>query len=634
MKLENRIKAGYLITVILAVIVIILLIIRFYISRKSDIYNFYISQAYHISQNIHTMVESVEFNVLSLSLNVLVKTRNDSGFTNFLNADEKKFIYKYGAEEERIIEVFSRYRKTHPYVNSVYMGRANGSFVRSHKRAEPTKYDPRERPWYKLAVKDKNSVMITEPYRAVTTEDINIGVVKALAGDDGAVYGVVGADITLEKLSDFVSGVRLIKGSHVMLVDRNGVILTGPDRDKLFKKYDDAGFEGFEAVMAGDKGMALIKGDGRKWNVFYETISRFGWKVCAFVPGHVIYAEVGGFVRILFVIMMLYIAAAFFLNRVLSKKITNPFNRLLAEMDALAKNIENKNRFSKIDTDGTDEIRRLADTYNDMGERLAEAYRDLEQNYEKLKEMDKMKTYFVSMISHELKTPLVVIEGAYNMLVKEPASPPEKRKALEKMMELNINRLRLTVADLIDASLMESGVLKLRKTRGSINRLLEGVKAHFSVIGGERRIKILTEPGGEEVQVTADMRRLEQVLFNIIGNSLKFACGDSEIFVSAEKLKKDDLSGIPESAPSLAPSNEYVLISVKDSGPGIEEKELERIFDLFYQAGDVIARKYDGIGAGLSIAKKITEAHGGLLWARSEGRDKGAEFFILLPAEA
>jgi hypothetical protein len=113
---------------------------------------------------ISTFFNEVENNVKVLSLMEAVRVRDDKDFTNFLNADAETFQYNIGRAEQTITDIFNNYRTTHPYINSVYMGRENGSFVRSHKRAESTQYDPRERPWYILAKENPNKVIITDPY--------------------------------------------------------------------------------------------------------------------------------------------------------------------------------------------------------------------------------------------------------------------------------------------------------------------------------------------------------------------------------------------------------------------------------------------------------------------------------------
>ncbi|MBW2673132.1 MAG: hypothetical protein JRD89_06910 [Deltaproteobacteria bacterium] len=130
----------------------------------------------------------MENDINALAANEAVRASDDRAFTNFLNANEKTFKYNIQEREQKIIDILNNYRVTHPYVNSVYMGRENGSSVRSHKRARPTRYDPRERPWYILAKDNPGKVMKTDAYPSITTADFNIGIVRALVE-------VVNADI-------------------------------------------------------------------------------------------------------------------------------------------------------------------------------------------------------------------------------------------------------------------------------------------------------------------------------------------------------------------------------------------------------------------------------------------------------
>ncbi|MGD8961446.1 MAG: hypothetical protein PVH43_02960, partial [Desulfobacterales bacterium] len=133
----------------------------------------YSQQLKHIDFGLSRLINSIDHDIEALARNEFVRSREDNNFTSFLDADEKTFEYDYGELEQKIISIFNDYHITHPYVHSVYMGRENGSFVRSHPRAKPTPYDPRTRPWYKLAKENPGAVMQTPPFRSVTTPDIS-----------------------------------------------------------------------------------------------------------------------------------------------------------------------------------------------------------------------------------------------------------------------------------------------------------------------------------------------------------------------------------------------------------------------------------------------------------------------------
>ena len=157
----------------------------------------YRKQLEHIDFGLTVFFKNIEHDLEAISQNEWVRSKDDENFTNFLDADEKNFQYNIGDRELKIITVFNRYRTTHPFVHSVSMGRESGGFVRSHKRAKPTRYDPRKRSWYILGKENAGKIMRTPPFRSVTPPDVNIGFVKAQIDDEQNLYGVFGIYITL-----------------------------------------------------------------------------------------------------------------------------------------------------------------------------------------------------------------------------------------------------------------------------------------------------------------------------------------------------------------------------------------------------------------------------------------------------
>ena len=255
MKLQSKLFTSYLIVGLISLIVIGVYA-NTYLKEEQflSISEFFMAQLVHLDFTLSNFLKDVEYDVESLATNRIVRTRDDRHFTNFLHADEQTFVYNMGEVEQQIIDVFANYKDHHFYANSVYMGRENGTFVRSHKRTRFTKYDPRIRPWYTLAVNHPDSVMRTVPYKSVTTDDINIGTVKALVDDQNTVFGVVGIDITLRGLTTVVSQIKIRKDSYIFLIDEQGIVLSHPDPEKQFKRYDQEGLHGFQDVMQNESG--------------------------------------------------------------------------------------------------------------------------------------------------------------------------------------------------------------------------------------------------------------------------------------------------------------------------------------------------------------------------------------------
>ena len=181
----------------------------------------------HLLEKVITaFLQEVESDLLTISQDPAVQYPDASRFTSFIGIDEESFQYNYSPEERTIIEVFNRYRSNHPHVSSVYMGRSNGSFVRSHPRSRNTPYDPRHRPWYIAGESAPDKVVRTNAYPSVTNSDLNIGTVKSLV-NNGEIYGVIGIDVTLQNLKDYLEEIYLGNEyeSEIIIFDGNRNII-------------------------------------------------------------------------------------------------------------------------------------------------------------------------------------------------------------------------------------------------------------------------------------------------------------------------------------------------------------------------------------------------------------------------
>jgi signal transduction histidine kinase/HAMP domain-containing protein len=251
-----------------------------------------LNQLKYIDFALTSFMVEVESDVATLAANDLVRTRQDQEFTIYLEASPETFVYNAGQVEQGIVDLFNTFRLTHPYVNSVYMGRENGSFVRSHPRAQPTPYDPRTRPWYVLARDNPGKVMRTAPYPSVTTSDVNIGVVTALVDDEGLVYGVVGADVTLINLTQYLSGFEVGHQGQMLLFDQSGTILANKDEALRFQPItllvgDEAG-----TLLASQEGVLPFATAAGASRLFFYTSPHLGWKIAIIVPEDEIRGEI------------------------------------------------------------------------------------------------------------------------------------------------------------------------------------------------------------------------------------------------------------------------------------------------------------------------------------------------------
>jgi len=225
----------------------------------------------------------------------------------------------------------------------------------------------------------------------------------------------------------------------------------------------------------------------------------------------------------------------------------------------------------------------------------------------------KQKAEFISMITHELKTPLTPIIGFSEALrdseILGPLSP-EQLDAVETISK-NANRLQSIIGDLLDSHRLDIGKMKFNYTKVDIAKLTYFVVANFSKEIESKKIQFTVNKPSSMV-ITTDKQRVEQVLTNIISNSIDFVSKDTgKISVSA-KLQKD-----------------HVLFTIQDNGTGIQPEEINHIFDSFSQIETKLTRKHGGAGLGLAICRSLVTRLGGKIWVESEW-GKGSSFYFTI----
>jgi PAS domain S-box-containing protein len=239
------------------------------------------------------------------------------------------------------------------------------------------------------------------------------------------------------------------------------------------------------------------------------------------------------------------------------------------------------------------------------------------RRYERrLKELDKMKSDFVSNVSHELRTPLTSIKGSVdNMLDGLTGSLNEKQVRYLARIKSNADRLSRLINDLLDLSRIESGRVEVRSTTLSLIALAEEVAEHLKSLAAEKLIRIEVKSPNPKLTVWADRDKVTQVLMNLIGNAVKFTPQNGKVTVALAKNGDD-----------------YVQISVDDTGPGILPEEKNKIFSKFYQFANIEKEKPKGSGLGLVISKALVEMQGGKIWVESE-LGRGSTFYFTLLAQ-
>jgi PAS domain S-box-containing protein len=322
------------------------------------------NQLTHIDFALTSFFQGVAADLKGIASNEQVRSRNDENFTNFTEADEKTFQYNIGRLEREIIDIFNRYRTTHKFANSVYMGRENGSFVRSHKRNRPTKYDPRLRPWYVLGKNNPGKIMRTAPYRSVTSSDINIGNVTSLLDDQGQFYGVVGIDVTLADLTKYIENVKVGRNGYMVLIDKGGTFLASRNEHLRFQNVKAIYKGNLRTIFENHQGFTTLTKESTKNYLFFYTSPELDWKLGIIIPVEEIESEVRNFVsRIILALVIALLLLSILTLLGLQKFVIKPLKQLTNATNHITRT---GNLDLKINIQSKDEIGHLASSFNQM----------------------------------------------------------------------------------------------------------------------------------------------------------------------------------------------------------------------------------------------------------------------------
>jgi len=430
---------------------------------------------------------------------------------------------------------------------------------------------------------------------AITAPIINI--------ETGKYEGLVGGLIPTTEFFAHYGNIYNIKSNFLIVFDKNGNYIATPRAQLLGKNYfgnqaqqifHHNPIQGnlYRQLLEGIPGNAVYDfGIGERLNTGYPIFvqGRPTYFVSAVTPTSVIYSQIN--------------------SVILTEKI-EMFSLLAGTTAAIVVLIIFLIKWS---SNLNDEVKRRTRELNESNKQLAVAN-------EQLKLHDKMQKEFINVASHEIKTPTQAILGYTEILRKHP----EKREQISEALHRNANRLRRLTNDILDVTRIESQTLKLEKEKFSLTDLTSSIVDDFKndIQKKGNNFALLYNPDYNLV-VQADKGRITQVISNLIDNALKFTKeGSISIDVVKKRRNEDGKNN----------SQGEVIVSVNDTGIGIDPEILPRLFTKFATKSDI-----GGTGLGLFISKSIVEAHGGKMWAQNNnsminnGQERGATFYFTLP---
>ncbi|MGA2193314.1 MAG: ATP-binding protein, partial [Nitrospirota bacterium] len=231
------------------------------------------------------------------------------------------------------------------------------------------------------------------------------------------------------------------------------------------------------------------------------------------------------------------------------------------------------------------------------------------------KEVDDMKSNFISTVSHELRTPLTSIKGALNLLMEGGLDEPEMSKEFLKIADQNTDRLVSLITNLLDLSRIEEGGVKAVLKAMRLDTAVAAALNATEILAKQAGVSLDWKNESGSLEILGDSEKIEQVAVNLISNAVKFSEPGGRVTVTTKEAESD------------------VKLEIEDQGEGIPKDKLSRIFEKFYQVDMSATRKRGGTGLGLAISQAIVNEHGGRIWAESPVTPdkKGSRFIVLLP---
>jgi two-component system phosphate regulon sensor histidine kinase PhoR len=316
--------------------------------------------------------------------------------------------------------------------------------------------------------------------------------------------------------------------------------------------------------------------------------------------------------------LVMYTAVAFVPAILLAALFSRYLATRLASIIEYASTLATGNFRARLTRTGNDELGVLARQLNETGEKLQKMFEELQREHIELEKLERVRKDFVINVSHELRTPLASIQGYTETLLDGALEDPKINVKFLNIIRQNAERLGRLTGDLLTLSRIELKTQKFQFASYYLNPLIEDCIDTLRPVADKKEIAILFEPGDGDVEVFCDSESIHQVMTNLLDNAIKFTPAGGRIRVAWLKQEEKEKGGVE--------------IAVADTGIGIPEEDLPRLFERFYRVDKARSRELGGTGLGLAIVKHIVRAHGGEVRVESV-LNQGTTFLFELPTE-
>src|SRR4030095_1140516 len=443
----------------------------------------------------------------------------------------------------------------------------------------------------------------------------------------GTVIGVLCAEVNLKHVWDVVSSIKAGEAGYAYVVSSTGDLISHRDISLVLQRRNLGHLNQVKAAFQAASGtprpeVTLADNlDGKRVISSYAFIPLLPWVVIIERPAEEAYAPLRASTLRTAALLLVAFTMALLASLFMRQRVVRPLETLRRGVERIGKG----DLDHRLDMKTSDDIEILADEFNKMAAHVKEAYTDLERKVAgrtheltvanaQLAELNSLKSQFLANVNHELRTPLSAIISYAGLVLNETQGEisPLQKENLQDLLK-NAERLLALIDSLLDISTIEAGKLDVRVEPVDLEEIVRDTVSIVEAIAAKNRVMILDEIAPNVPVLSTDRDKLRQIVLNLLDNAAKFT-ERGEIRICAAR------------------ENGSVKLVVSDTGIGIPEEDLDRVFEEFHRVGTANGKKYRGTGLGLAIVKRLVGLLGGSIEVSSKVGE-GSSFTVTLPLD-